>query len=152
MATTSKKTSIEIFGKVISLLLVGIILLTMFAGCSRTPEEEFEDRMERSVLQTDCTDMLQEKAIQLLESNGYTIKDSCIEAYFNDGIPVINMVVLSTNEINTFKVETDYQGPIVSAFEVGEQEISVYGEFLDILWYFESCDYTLDGDKIVVSY
>lgn len=73
-----------------------------------------------------------------------------------DGIPYITFVALvtgedGTKEVKSYSIETEYDGPIASAFGYNSDKISVYGPVLYIDYYFEYADYELQGEKIVVT-
>lgn len=145
------------FGKVISLLLVGIILLTMFAGCStKTSFERFEDlRSNEAVATVASAGILKMKLIHVLHEDGVVVEDSYISACFIDNIPYITFVALVTEEggsveLKKYSIQTEYNGPIVSCFNANSEKISVYGEMLHIDEYFENADYSIHGEKIVV--
>ena len=143
---------------VIAVIAIIATLAAMLAGCgSKTPEERFEDwRSNSSVVTTDGARILQEKAISLLKENDITVLDSYVSADFMDGLPYITFVALITSddgvrELKSYSIETEYDGPIASAFGYNSDKISVYGEMLYIDYYFEYSDYDFQGDKIIVT-
>lgn len=155
MAKTLKNTA-KIFGKGISLLLALMILLTMFAGCSSTPKERFEDLRARSfVVTTDGAKFLQEKAISLLKEQDIEVLNSYVSSDFMDGLPYITFVALVAGEngatLKEYAIVTEYDGPIAAAFQKNEEKISPYGDKLYIDSYFEYAAYNLQGDEIIVT-
>lgn len=142
---------------VIAVIATFAILLAMLTGCgSKTPEERFEEwRSNSSVVTTESADILQEKVISLLNENDIIVIDSYISASFLDGIPYITFAALvnskdGVKEVKSYSVETEYDGPIASAFGWNSDSISVYGEMLYIDSYFENATYSLQGEEIVV--
>ena len=140
----------------VAVIMTACILLTMFAGCNQTPEERFEEwRSNSDVALTSGADVLQENAISLLKENDITVLDSYVSSDFMDGIPYITFVALvageNGKELKSYSVETEYDGPIASAFGYNSDKISVYGNMLYIDYYFEYADYELEGDEIIVT-
>ena len=141
----------------VAVIMTACILLTMFAGCDKTPEERFEEwRSNSDIALTSGADILKEKSISLLKENDITVLDSYVSSDFMDGIPYITFVALVAGEngekqVKSYSVETEYDGPIASAFGYNSNEISVYGDMLYIDSYFEYADYDLQGEEIVVT-
>lgn len=143
---------------VIVVIAIIAILSAMLTGCSNTPEERFEEwRSNSSVVTTEGAKILQEKVISLLKKNDVIVTDSYVSTDFMDGIPYITFVALvtgedgTTKEVKSYSIETEYDGPIASAFGYNSDEISVYGDMLYIDSYFEYADYDLQGEEIVVT-
>ena len=91
-----------------------------------------------------------------MKENDIEVLDSYVSSDFMDGIPYITFVALVTGEdgekeVKSYSVETEYDGPIASAFGYNSDEISVYGDMLYIDSYFEYADYDLQGEEIVVT-
>ena len=141
----------------VAVITIACVLLKMFAGCNKTPEERFEEwRSNSSVVTTEGAKILQEKVISLLKKNDVIVTDSYVSTDFMDGIPYITFVALvtgedGTKEVKSYSIETEYDGPIASAFGYNSDKISVYGPVLYIDYYFEYADYELQGEKIVVT-
>ena len=142
---------------VIAVIAILSILSAMLAGCgTKTPEERFEEgRSDSSVVTTDGAKILQEKVTELLKEKNVTVDDSYVSSRFLDGIPYIAFTALVTGEdgkeVKSYSIETEYDGPIASAFAYSSNYISVYGDMLYIREYFEYANYDLQGEDIIVT-
>ena len=106
------------FGKVISLLLAGIILLTMFAGCTeakeKTPEEEFSMAKEEVRLISTQNFYTFKEFIQnvVLKEAEIDVDDLFIKI---DNDNTITVHVLSNQEYRIYTIESRQNWGIVNA-------------------------------------
>lgn len=143
----TKKNLLAIVAGIVTLLL----LTSMLSGCGKTPAEMFEEG--KTSINTNGAEILKVNASFLLKENGISIDDSYFRVGFIDGIPYITFTILTNgrSELRSYSVETEYDGPIASAWSYNSDVINVYGEMLNIDDYFRSATYSLQDDKIVVS-
>lgn len=154
MAKTTK-------GKVVALLLAGIILLAMFAGCTpkeKTPEEEFSLAQKKaSTIDTQnfyCFEEFIKK--EVLEEEGIDVEDLFIKI---DNDNTITVHVLSKDKAYTvYTVESKQNWGIAKAItseknfiylashnDEGE-EIFIQRPFDESIW---NAWYEVDGDHII---
>lgn len=149
------------FGKVISLLLVGIILLAMFAGCrtkEKTPEEEFSSKQKRvSVIDTRNFYCFEEFIKKDVLDGVVEVKDLFVEINTDQNSIIVH--VLSTdNDYMVYDVESKQILGIVQAIpsdknsiylashnDVGE-EIFIQRPFDETIW---NAWYEVDGNHII---
>lgn len=158
MAKTENKRAT--FGKVISLILVGIILLAMFAGCTKekTPEDEFSLKQTRvSVIDTRNFYCFEEFIKKDVLDGVVEVKDLFVE--INTDQNSITVHVLSTdNDYMVYDVESKQIWGIVQAIpsdknsiylashnDVGE-EIFIQRPFDESIW---NAWYEVDGNHII---
>lgn len=144
--------------KILLAVVAGIMTLIVILGAvvsesRKTPTEKFQEMTAYSEdISTKSANVFKENAIKILEQNGIFVGDSHLSACFIDGKPYITFTVLLNDgsELQQYSIETEYDGPIASAWGHSSDVISVYGDMLYIDTYFRYANYTLSGDEIVV--
>ena len=153
MAKTAKTS------KVVALLLAGIILLTMFAGCTKekTPEDEFEvAKRGISTISTENFFCFKE-FIQnvVLEEEGINVEDLFIKI---DNDNTITVHVLSNNQYQVYTVESRQAWGIAKAItsegkyiylashDDNGEEIYLQALFNESIW---NSWYDVEGDSII---
>ena len=142
----------------VAAMVVGCILLTMFAGCSKAPEEEFELlRQNATFVQTESWYILKYQSEAIIEESGLNVQDSFISGYFADGIPVTKVYILYEEDgkqsVRTFGVVTEHEGPLVTCISTGEEAVFSL-ELKDTIYfpdYLREAKYDLMDGQIVLS-
>lgn len=154
MAKTSKTS------KILAMLLAGIILLAMFAGCTKekTPEEEFSLKQTRvSAIDTKNFYCFEEFIKNVVLDGVVEVKDLFVE--INTDQNSITVHVLSTdNDYMVYDVESKQIWGIVQAIPSDKnsiyllshddngEEIFIQRPFDETIW---NSWYEVDGDHII---
>ena len=149
--------------KVVALLLAGIILLTMFAGCAttakeKTPEEEFSYAKEEVSVVINTKNFYCFKEFLknvVLEEEGIDVEDLFIKI---DNGNTITVHVLSNNQYQVYTVESRQAWGIAKAItsegkyiylashDDNGEEIYLQALFNESIW---NSWYDVEGDSII---
>ena len=148
----------KILTAVAVVIVVSCILLAMFAGCGKAPEEEFELlRQNATFVQTESWYILKYQSEAIIEESGLNVQNSFISGYFADGIPVTKVYILCEEDgkqsVRTFGVVTEHEGPLVTCISTGEEAVFSL-ELKDTIYfpdYLRDVEYSLVDGQIVLS-
>ena len=142
---------------VVSSIMIGCILLTMFAGCAKTPEEEFQLlRQNVTYVLTESWYILCYHSDELLEKKGIKIKDSFVSGYFSDGIPVVRYYAFyeeaGEEKVKVFEIQSEYENLLVSCVNEGIEVIKIAeDELFYVPDYLREVEYNLVDGQIILS-